>query len=214
MNSLFKKTFTLFVTGFLLFTGLAGCGQDTKDITVKDKKDSQTETQTKDGAEKKTETKSKLGSRTNPVPFQQTATIDDELYNDAGDAFPMKFDLTVLEVDRGDAAYQKLKTMNEFNEAAPEGYEWVLAKVKVKFVESKTEDLSFHIDGIMNFSMVSENGDIYSGDIVATTDPDFSFEMYVGNEKEGYIAGLVKTGEKAQLRYEEMIGGHVFFNLQ
>ena len=40
--------------------------------------------------------------------------------------------------------------------------------------------------------MVSE-----SGDIVGTTDLDFSFEMYVGNEKEGYISVLVKTGEKA-----------------
>jgi hypothetical protein len=38
--------------------------------------------------------------------------------------------------------------------------------------------------------------------------------MYVGNMKVGYIAKLVKTGEKAQLRYEEFIGGHVFFNLQ
>jgi hypothetical protein len=107
-----------------------------------------------------------------------------------------------------------LKTMNEFNEAAPEGYEWVLAKTKVKLTESETEDLAFLIDGIMNFSMVSENGDIYNGDIVATTEPDFSFEMYVGNEKEGYIADLVKTGENAQLRYEEMMDGQVFFELQ
>ena len=90
----------------------------------------------------------------------------------------------------------------------------MLAKTKVKFVESETGDLSFHIDGIMNFDMVSESGDIYSGDIIGTTEPDFSFEMYVGNEKEGYISGLVKTGEKAQLRYDEMLGGQVFFNLQ
>ncbi|MDR6123443.1 hypothetical protein QFZ87_003040 [Bacillus sp. SLBN-46] len=66
----------------------------------------------------------------------------------------------------------------------------------------------------MNFTAVSESGDIYSGDVVGSTDPDFSFEMYVGNEKEGYIAKLVKAGEKAQLRYEEMVGGQVFFNLQ
>ena len=52
--------------------------------------------------------------------------------------------------------------------------------------------------------MVSESVDIYSGDVYGTTEPDFSFEMYVGGEKEGYISGLVKTGEKAQLRYEEI----------
>ncbi|WP_413299598.1 hypothetical protein AA0X95_16270 [Bacillus sp. 1P10SD] len=122
--------------------------------------------------------------------------------------------LKSLYLRRCSRAFQKLKAMNEFNDPAPEGYEWVLAKVKVKFVESETKDLAFHIDGIMNFTAVSESGDIYSGDIVASTDPDFSFEMYVGNEKEGYIAKLVKAGEKAQLRYEEMVGGQVFFNLQ
>ncbi|WP_419955060.1 hypothetical protein ACN6MT_05670 [Neobacillus niacini] len=211
-----SKRINLFIVGILSIAILGACGQDTKDITVK-KEDNQQETketEEKGTSEKKEEAKSKIGSRSNPVPFQSTATVDDEIYNDNGDAFPIKFDLTVVEVVRGEAAYQQLRSMNEFNEPAPEGYEWVLAKTKVKFVESETEDLAFHIDGIMNFDMVSESGDIYSGDIVGSTDPDFSFEMYVGNEKEGYISGLVKTGEKAQLRYKEVLGGQVFLNLQ
>ncbi|MDL4842509.1 hypothetical protein [Aquibacillus rhizosphaerae] len=136
------------------------------------------------------------------------------MYNDEGDSFAIKFDLTVTEVIRGEEAYQELQSMNEFNEAAPEGYEWVLAKTKVEFVESETEDISLFMDGTMNFTMISKSGDVYSGDIYAVTEPDFSFEMYVGSEKEGYISGLVKAGEKAQLRYEEMIGGQVFFNLE
>ncbi|MGG3563223.1 hypothetical protein ABES03_16660 [Neobacillus rhizosphaerae] len=206
--------FGMLFVSVILFFMLTACGQDTKDISVKDDTDKQEETTKEAESKPKEQEESKLGSRTNPVPFQKTATVDDELYNDNGDAFPIKFDLTVTEVIRGDAAYQKLKAMNEFNDPAPEGYEWVLAKVKVKFTESATKDLAFHIDGIMNFTAVSESGDIYSGDVVGSTDPDFSFEMYVGNEKEGYIAKLVKVGEKAQLRYEEMVGGQVFFNLQ
>lgn len=204
------KSVSLITASLLTMTVLTACGQDTKDITVKENTAKKEEVK-KPKTEKK---QSKLASRTNPVPFQKTATVDDELYNDNGDAFPIKFDLNVMEVVRGDAAFQKLKAMNEFNEAAPQGYEWVLTKVKVKFLESATEDLAFTIDGIMNFTMVSESGDIYSGDVYGTTNPEFSFEMYVGNEKEGYIANLVKTGEKAQLRYEEFIGGQVFFNLQ
>ncbi|HEO8418156.1 Uncharacterised protein [Mycobacteroides abscessus subsp. abscessus] len=209
----FLNIFKLCLTGLFIVTVLGGCGQGTNDVTIKDEDEKQEEVQTEE-TEKKEETKSKLGSRTNPVPFKKTVTVEDELYNDEGESFPIKFDLTVLEVIRGEDAYQKLKSMNEFNEPAPEGYEWLLAKTKVKFTESATEDLSFHIDGIMNFEMVSENGDIYSGDIIGTTEPEFSYEMYVGNEKEGYISGLVKTGEKAQLRYEEMLGGNVFLNLQ
>ncbi|WP_010676881.1 hypothetical protein [Bacillus timonensis] len=208
--------FKLIAIGFLSIFLLVACGQDTKDIEVKEDEpqQEQAETEKADDTEKKENTESKLGSRSNPVPFQKTATVDDELYNDQGDAFAIKFDLTVLEVTRGEEAFNKLKGMNEYNEPAPEGYEWVLAKTKVKFVESETQDIPLFIDGVMNFTMVSESGDIFSGDVYAVTDPDFSFEMYVGNEKEGYISGLVKTGEKAQLRYEEFLGGNVFFNLQ
>ena len=209
-----KNYFKIFILGLFTIALLGACGQDTKDVELKEEDNQQEEKVQPEEAEKVEEAKSKLGSRTNPVPFQTTATVDDELYDDEGNSYAIKFDLTVSEVIRGDAAYQKLLSMNEFNETAPEGYEWVLAKTKVKFVESETEDLSFHIDGIMNFDMVSESGDIYSGDIIGSTEPDFSFEMYVGNEKEGYISGLVKTGEKAQLRYDEMLGGQVFLNLQ
>ncbi|MEA1855559.1 hypothetical protein MKX67_02615 [Cytobacillus sp. FSL W7-1323] len=208
-----NNSFKLLILGLIMVVFLAACGQDTKDTEVNEE-NQQGETAQPEEVEKEEEPKSKLGSRTNPVPFQKTATVDDELYDDEGNTYAIKFDLTVKDVIRGDEAYQKLKSMNEYNEAAPEGYEWVLAETKVKFVESETEDLSFYIDGIMNFEMVSESGDIYSGDVYGTTEPDFSFEMYVGNEKEGYISGLVKTGENAQLRYEEMLGGQVFFNLQ
>ncbi|OOE12507.1 hypothetical protein [Fictibacillus arsenicus] len=212
-----KKLLSLILMSLLTVAILGACGQDTKDVSIDSEKETTekaSDTNKSESKEKKEETKSKLGSRTNPVPFNTTATVEDELINDNGDSFPIKIDITVMEVIRGDAAFQKLKAMNEYNENAPEGYEWVLAKTKVKLTESETEDLAFFIDGVMNFNFVSESGDIYSGDIVGTTEPDFSFEMYVGNEKEGYISGLVKTGEEAQLRYEDMMDGKVFFNLK
>lgn len=201
------KRFTKTLGVSILSMGLLAACSETE-VEVKD----QDAKQTSEKSEKK---EAKIGSRSNPVLLNKTATISDEIYNDDSDAFAIKFDLTVLETKRGDAAYQEVKKMNEFNEEAPEGYEWILTKAKVKFLESETEDVPFTIDGITNFDFVSvDSGDIYSGDIVGTTAPEFSFEMYVGNEKEGYIAGLVKKGEKAQLRYEEMLGGEAFFNLQ
>ncbi|XRG76998.1 hypothetical protein V5E38_14180 [Rossellomorea sp. GAMAL-10_SWC] len=212
MNRKYPKLVSLLGTTVLTMSLLSACSQGTKDVTVKE--DSSKKEEVKTTKKEVKPKQSKLGSRTNPVPFKKTATVDDELYNDNGDSFPIKFDLTVEEVIRGNAAFAKLKSMNEFNDPAPKGYEWILTKVKVKFIKSATEDLAFNIDGIMNFKVVSESGDIYSGDVYGTTEPDFSYEMYVGNEKEGYIANLVKTGEKAQLRYEEFIGGQVFFNLQ
>jgi hypothetical protein len=215
MTITIKKHASFLITSVLLILVLSACGQGTKDVTVsEDNTNKETNTDENTDQTEKEEKEAKLGSRSNPVPLQKTATIDDEIYDDSGEAYKIKFDLTILEVKRGEEAFQQLKSMNEYNEAAPEGYEWVLAKTKVKFLESETQDLSFHIDGVMNFEMVSESGDIYSGDVYATAEPEFSFEMYVGNEKEGYITGLVKTGGKGHLRYNDMLGGHVFFNLQ
>jgi hypothetical protein len=211
-----KKTFGLIL--LVLLISILGACQSTKEVTVKRSDNVKTEEADKESTttdiEEKAEAESKLGSRSNPVLFQQAATVEDQLYNNEGEEFAIKFELTVTEVIRGDEAFNQLKTMNQFNEAAPDGYEWVLAKTKVKFTESETQDLSFRIDGMMNFTLVSESGDIYSGDIVPSTEPDFSFELYVGSEQEGYIGGLVKIGEKAQLRYQDMLDGHIFFNLQ
>lgn len=197
MTNMIKKNFVIFIVSILLISALSACGQGTKEVTVSDDQ-SNKETKTEEKAEQaeKEEKEPELGSRSNPVPLQKTATINDELYDDNGEAYKMKFDLTILEVKRGEEAFQQLKVMNEFNEPAPDGYEWVLAKAKVKFLESETEDISFFIDGVMNFEMVSESGDIYSGDVYATADPDFSFEMYVGNEKKATSQASPKQAKK------------------
>ncbi|MEW4283451.1 hypothetical protein [Priestia koreensis] len=207
-----KKTIGLLISSVVSIGLLAACSQETEKVSVKEEGTKQKEEkQTPKPVAKK---ESPLGTRSNPIPFQKTATIEDDIYDDNGDSYPIKFDLTMEEIIRGEQAYQMLKKMNEFNEAPPEGYEYMIVKSKVKFVESETKDLAFNIDGIVNFAVVSESGDIYSGDITPSTEPEFSFEMYVGNEKEGYIAGLVKKDEKAQLRYQKNLDGEVFFNLQ
>ena len=111
-----KTYFKIFILGLFTIAFLGACGQDTKDVELKEEDNQQEEKVQPEEAEKIEEAKSKLGSRTNPVPFQTTATVDDELYDDEGNSYAIKFDLTVSEVIRGDAAYQKLLSMNEFNE--------------------------------------------------------------------------------------------------
>jgi hypothetical protein len=185
-------------------------------VTTKEKSSETKQEQPKQEAPKQEPKKEapKVGTRSNPVKFNEIASIDTTTTDDQLNEYKTKIELSVEEVIRGDQAYQKLKTMNEYNETAPAGYEWVLAKAKVKVVDSETEDHPFNIDGIMYFKFVSNSGDIYSGDITGTTEPDFSFEMYKGNEKEGYIAGLVKAGEDAELEYDPMVSDVVFFNLK
>lgn len=204
---IFKLTGILSV--ILLSAMLLGACSDSGTVSTKDKSDETT--QSNDTAKKED---SKVGTRTNPIKINEIATIETTTSDDDLNEYKTTIDLSIVEVIRGDQALQKLKQMNEFNEDPPEGYEWALIKSKVKVVDSETEDHPFTIDGIMYFKAVSESGDVYSGDLVGTTNPEFSFEMYKGNEKEGYIAKLVKKGENAQLEYDPIVSNSVFFNLQ
>lgn len=210
-----KKLISVLSISALSAMLLAACGSD-GEVTTTSKEDT-TQGESTEEAEKPAEEKEEVkevGTRSNPVKISEVANIETATYDNDSNEYKTNIDLSVVEVLRGDQAFQKLQEMNEFNEAAPEGYEWVLVKSKVKVVDSETEDYPFTIDGIMNFKFVSESGDIYDGSVVGTTEPDFSFEMYTGNEKEGYISGLVKTGEEATMQYDSWVGNIVFFNLK
>ncbi|MFC7688152.1 hypothetical protein [Ureibacillus sp. GCM10028918] len=68
-----KTSFKLVILGLLTTAFLAACGQDTKDVEVKEESQQSEDVQKEAAAlpkEEKKETESKLGSRTNPVPFQ------------------------------------------------------------------------------------------------------------------------------------------------
>ncbi|HWJ80049.1 MAG TPA: hypothetical protein VNR61_18450 [Niallia sp.] len=209
MNKLFKfGCLGIIILIVLIIILVMAFGDDDDKVTTKNK--SEKTEQTTDESKKET----KVGTRSNPIKLNEVATINTTTVDDDFNNYDTTIDLSVENVVRGNEAQSQLKKMNEFNEDAPEGYEWVLVKAKVKVVDSETEDHPFTIDGIMYFKFVSESGDVYSGDIVGTTEPDFSFEMYKGNEKEGYIAGLVKKGEKANLEYDPMVSSSVFFALQ
>lgn len=198
-------------TGVLSALLLAACGE-TDDVSTKTQTEETGKEENVNQEEKKEE--AKVGTRSNPVKINEIASIDTVTYDDSSNEYKTKIELSVNKVIRGEQAQQKLKEMNEFNEDAPDGYEWVLVKSKVKVADSETDDHPFTIDGIMNFKFVSESGDVYSGDITGTTEPDFSFEMYNGNEKEGFIAGLVKAGEDAKMEYDSWVGNTVFFDLK
>ncbi|MCM3763426.1 hypothetical protein [Neobacillus niacini] len=208
-----KQLFKVLSVSVLSAILLAACGGETE-VSTKEKNNDTTKQEQSSEKPQEKKTESKVGTRSNPVKFTEIASIDTFSFDNDAKKYKTKIELSVVEVTRGADAQQKLKQMNEFNADAPDGYEWVLVKGKVKVVESETEDYPFQIDNIMNFNFVSQSGDVYSGDIVGTTEPAFSFEMYNGNEKEGYIAGLIKAGEDAQMKYNSMVSSEVFFNLK
>nr|WP_304521720.1 hypothetical protein [Bacillus toyonensis] len=103
---------------------------------------------------------SSKGNRSNPISINEIATINDLILNSDGGTFKKfntKIELSIIEVIRGEQAYQILKKENQFNKPAPEGKEWALVKIKGKVVDSETQDYEYFLSD-MNINLVSNDG--------------------------------------------------------
>lgn len=208
-----KKTAAALVCSIFL-VGLTACGSNNNEdsgVQVKDKEQPKQEEKKETAKEDKTQ--SSKGNRSNPIAFNETATIDDIILNtDSGEfkKFKTKVDLSITEIIRGDQAYEILKNENEFNEAAPEGKEWVLVKVKGKVVDSETEDHEYHLSD-MNFELVSKDGEVYNKDLSAVTPNELSKKLFKGAEGEGYFSQVVNVGDDFMIQYTTNKQTKVFF---
>lgn len=123
-------------------------------------------------------------SRNLPAPIGTSQTITTDSY--LGDS---KVTITVLDAVRGDSAWRKIKDANMFNDKAPEGKEYVLAKVSanVEWVEDdKSIDLSSY-----SFTAFSAENVEYKSAFVVNPEPEFRGSVYAGGKLEGYVAFLV-----------------------
>lgn len=66
-------------------------------------------------------------SRENPYPVGASATTEN-------------WQVQVIEIKRGDESWQMIQQANQLNDPAPDGMEYLLVKIKVKSVSSKTDE--------------------------------------------------------------------------
>ncbi|PHD93488.1 hypothetical protein, partial [Bacillus toyonensis] len=169
--------------------------------------------ETKKDNSKEGKTESAKGNRSNPIAFNETASIDDVILNtDGGEfkKFKAKVEVSILEVIRGEQAFGILKKENEFNEPAPEGKEWVLVKVKGKVVDAETQDFEYLLSD-MNFKLVSKEGQVYNHELSAVTPNQLHQKLYKGAEGEGYISQVVNAGDDFTIQFETQKQNKVFF---
>ncbi|WP_438317281.1 hypothetical protein [Sporosarcina sp. FA9] len=153
-----------------------------------------------------------VGTRSNPLPFGDTITVKENIYDDSFNSYESALDITLLELIRGEAAWEVIKNENMFNEPAAEGFEYVLIKAKGFLKESETDDDSLYFSN-MNFKFVSNEGEVYEwGSVVIPN--ELSKELYNGGTGEGFIANQVKIGDDFKLSYDSSEGSPVFFYVQ
>ncbi len=137
-----------------------------------------------------------IGTRTNPVPLGQSLDL---IYQNTAN-----FQLKILEVHRGQEAWNMISQANMFNDAPPDGMEYILAKVSVIYLTSKQQDYTLSIDSFY-FRSVSNN-QILDTPSVVEPEPELNVNLFPGGNGEGYITVLAYTDDPAPLIvYEDWV---------
>lgn len=204
----------------MLVVLLVGCGSDDSNTEVVTTKDNTTEEVTTEEPEaeeqaKEEETASELGKRSNPVPFGQTASFANNYYTENGDEIEATVSVTLSNLVRGEEAYNYLITANEYNEAAPDGYEWAIFDVKLTLDKGSADD-SYYVSP--SFIPIDSSGSqVNQQDLYATFSDAESFgyiDIYEGGEATGKIGMLLPVGDDDVLVEFSDWNASVFFSLK
>lgn len=130
-------------------------------------------------------------SRTNPAPLNtaQTYTKESEWFED--DNYTVN--ICVSQMLRGAEAWKKIEEANMFNDPAPEGYEYILAKINFSVVDTKTD--ASVTPSEYDFDTFSSNNEEMERPSVVDPDPALSGSLYKGGKTEGWITVMVKKDD-------------------
>ena len=114
-----------------------------------------------------------------PAQFGETVTLED-------------WQVTLLDVVRGNEAWQMAQEANQFNDPPEEGMEYLAVKVHVRYVGA--EDESVHIDAFA-FTTTGSAKTIHDLPSVVEPEPAFGAELFPGGEHEGWAILQIGTDE-------------------
>ena len=104
------------------------------------------------------------------------------------------WDIQVMEVKRGEEAWKDIQAASEFNEAAPEGMEYLLVKLHVK---STYADADEHSLSSCDFEVTGERLIDYMCGMAVEPEPMLDVTLSKGEEGEGWAAYLIGKNEKS-----------------
>jgi hypothetical protein len=109
--------------------------------------------------------------RGNPAPFGETVTTED-------------WEVTILEVVRGDEAWTMVQEANQFNEPPEEGMEYVAVKAHARYISTVDESLA--IDGSY-FETTGSAGVLYDPPSIVDPSPVLDATLFPGGQYEGWV---------------------------
>ena len=107
--------------------------------------------------------------------------------------FEQPWELQVLEVIRGDGAYEALLEANSYSDPPREGFEYILLKLYVRNLDTMEEAPT--VDGSMGY-VTGDNNVLYRYPWVVEPEPEFEARLYPGGEWTGWLAFEIAIGEE------------------
>lgn len=191
---------------------LAACSEPS-DVKVESNADASTEIEASSTVESVKEA-SAPGKRSNPVAIGESATWD-VMYSDAEyNAIDGTVTTTISNVIRGEEAYDNLVSYNEFNEPAPDGYEWVIFDLALTLDEG-SEDDPFNTATIMMTPVASDGSEVAQTSYATFEDgTEFGWkDLYKGGNDSGKVGLIIPEGDDTLIELSDM-NTSVFYSLK
>lgn len=155
---------------------------------------------------------SAFGKRSNPVPVDTPITFDTVYFDDEYEDIDANLTLTISNIVRGEDAFNHIVSLNEFNEPAPEGKEWVMFDVELA-VNEGSHDYPYR--SLTRFVPVSSTGEEVNQDSYSYLgNEEFgNKDLYEGGSEKGKVALLVPTGDETLVEFNDFTN-RIFFKLQ
>lgn len=192
---------------------LVACGESS-DVTVESSNSDSTTTAAEVSSEaKSSEETSVPGKRSNPVLIGESASWD-VLYSDA-DYVQLEGTVTttISNLVRGEEAFNYLMEANQFNEAAPEGYEWIIFDMSLVLDEG-SEDDPFNTSTILITPISSDGSEVAQSTYATFEDgTDFGWkDLYKGGKDSGKVGLIIPQGDETLIEISDM-NTSVFYKL-
>lgn len=130
------------------------------------------------------------GTRSNPLGLNQKGITQIDEYSDG----IFTAEVSIKELIRGEAAWTQIQAANQFNQPAPAGYEYILAKVSL-FISDATDKNAQYSVSSLDFVLVSTSGVDYESDSIYPPEPKLYAKLYSGGSTEGWLSFKVKTDD-------------------
>ncbi|WP_456277580.1 S-layer homology domain-containing protein [Bacillus sp. AK128] len=140
-----------------------------------------------------------------------TVSVDDEWLHGE---HKYEIELTDIITD-GNTAWSMIEDANMFNDPAPTGKKYILAKFRVKLLELEGLTYDYYDVNFTNFDAVSKDGKVYEDYFsVVEPEPRFDADLYVGGETEGWVAFLVNEGDEPLIVWNRQWDDVLWFALK